>query len=377
MSSLYIHIPFCKTRCNYCDFYKSTSHANTEIYIDALEREMEYRRDFLASEPVKTIYFGGGTPSIYPPAILQRIIDKARTLWDLSEVTELTVEVNPDDINDDYLEELSKTEINRVSFGVQSFIDRDLQLLGRRHTAEQAITAIKKTQEKGYTNISLDLIFGIPGMSLREWENNVLRALLLNVQHISAYHLTIGPDTRFWDMVNSGQLIQIDEEMSEQQYLLCHQLLTGGGFNHYEISNYAASEQQRSKHNCAYWCGDIYLGLGPSAHSYDGDRRSFVVNDTEEYLKSTGSDKIYGHEILSTGEKYNEFIMTALRTSCGVRRDLLTEKFGFQATLYFEYAAEKYLQEGLMILEGNEYKIPAEKMLISNSIISDLFYVED
>lgn len=263
MAALYIHIPFCKTRCNYCDFYKSTSCAKTEDYIEALEREMEYRRGYFGDTPVDTVFFGGGTPSLLPPALLQRLIDKARSLWNLEGVSEITVEANPDDITEHYLDELARTDINRLSFGVQSFIDRDLKLLGRRHNAQQAVEAIRAAQAKGFGNISLDLIFGIPGMSLREWENNVLRAVILGVQHISAYCLTISDNTVFGDMAEAGTLIPASDEICEEQFMICHRILTDSGFCHYEISNYARGEEFRSLHNWAYWCGKTYLA---SAH---------------------------------------------------------------------------------------------------------------
>lgn len=377
MSALYIHIPFCKTRCNYCDFYKSTSYAKAGDYIEALGREMAFRKDYFGDDPIDTVFFGGGTPSIYSPEMLQGILDKAASVWNLDGVKEITVEANPDDITEDYLKRLSRTDVNRMSFGIQSFLDRDLQLMGRRHTSAQAVDAVKRTQDMGFTNISVDLIFGIPGMSLREWENNVLKAMLLGVQHISAYALTVDEDSVFGRWVAEGRMVLESDEMCERQFLICHQILTDGGFNHYEISNYALGEDNRSAHNCAYWCGKKYLGLGPSAHSYDGAQRIYVVNDLEKYLQEAGTDKIYGREVLSRTDKYNEFIMTALRTCCGVRRDVMTEKFGFEALLYFEYSAEKFLKNGLMVRDGNEYKIPPEKFMISNSIISDLFYVEE
>lgn len=377
MSALYIHIPFCKTRCNYCDFYKSISCAKTGLYINALEREMEYRRDYFGSDPVKTVFFGGGTPSVYSPLVLQKVIDKAKSLWNLEGLREVSVEVNPDDVTQEYLDELRRTDINRISFGVQSFIDRDLALMGRRHNAAKAVEVIKMAQDSGFANISIDLMFGIPGMSLREWENNVLKAVLLGVQHISAYCLTIAENTVFGDMAADGRLVPQGDEMCEEQYLVCHRILADSGFDHYEISNYALGEEHRSAHNCTYWCGENYLGLGPSAHSYDGSQRIYAVNSLEKYLESAGTEKIYGREILSRADKYNEFIMTALRTCCGVRRDVMAEKFGFKALLYFEYSAEKFLKNGLIVRDGNEYRIPPEKYMVSNSIISDLFYVAE
>lgn len=377
MSALYIHIPFCKTRCNYCDFYKSTSCAKSAEYIEALEREMAFRKDFFQYDPIDTVFFGGGTPSLYSPEMLQRILNKADEVWGLNGVSEISVEVNPDDVTQDYLASLSHTSVNRISFGIQSFLDRDLRLMGRRHTSSQAVDAVKRAQDSGFSNISVDLIFGIPGMSLREWESNVFKAMLLGVRHISAYALTVDDESVFGRWVAEGRMNLESDDMLERQYLIAHQILTDGGFNHYEISNYALGEESRCAHNCAYWCGKSYLGLGPSAHSYDGTQRVYVVSDLEKYLQGAGTDTIYGREILSKTDKYNEFVMTALRTCCGVRRDIMTEKFGFESLLYFEYAAEKFIRNGLIVRDGNEYRIPPEKFFISNSIISDLFYVEE
>ncbi len=376
MSALYIHIPFCKTRCNYCDFYKSTSCDNVERYVEALFREMDYQRDFLRMHPVKTLYFGGGTPSLLAPAYLQRIKERAAEMWDLTQLEEVTVEINPDDATDEYLDDLSRIGVNRISFGVQSFIDRDLRFMGRRHTAAQAVDAIGRARNRGFDNISVDLIFGIPGMSLMEWEGNILKALMLGVQHISAYHLTIADDTVFGRMAASGELVPVDEEVSEEQYMRCHQMLTEVGFEHYEISNYALGRQRRSQHNMSYWNGDLYLGLGPSAHSYTGSKRIMVVNDLEKYIAGAGTRNIYGTELLSSSDTYNEFIMTSLRTSDGIQRDRMAAKFGFKGLLYFEYTAERLVDEGLLVMEDNAYKIPPEKFIISNSIISDLFYIE-
>lgn len=376
MSALYIHIPFCKTRCNYCDFYKSTSLDKADAYIEALGKEMEYRRDFLDSSPIRTIYFGGGTPSVYPPRVLQRIIDKAATIWNLKDISEITVEVNPDDITEELIDELVATSINRISIGVQSFIDRDLKMMGRRHTAQQAIDTIMLMKAKGVDNISADLIFGIPGMTLKEWESNVLQMLIMGVQHISAYSLSINDGTVFGKMVDKGELIPEEDSSYEEQFVLAHQLLSDGGYKHYEIANYSLGNNHISIHNSSYWNGEIYLGLGPSAHSYDRNHRIYSASDLNGYIAAAGTDKIYTTETLTEADKYNEFIMTGLRTTLGVRRDVMTDKFGFKGLLFFEYTAEKMLENGLLVQENNTYRIPPEKMMISNSIISDLFYVD-
>ncbi len=380
MPALYIHVPFCKKICIYCDFIRKCvpdGDPVLEKYIEALGKEMEFRRGFSGGGDMNTIFFGGGTPSIYNPATLQAVIDKARGIWNISEDAEITVEINPDDATEEWLDSLARTDVNRLSFGVQSFIDRDLQLLGRRHDAEQAITAIRAARAKGFDNISVDLIFGIPGMSQRDWDRNLMRAIQLGVDHISTYHLTIEPGTVLSTMVNDGELTPIPETESEAQFMLAHRVLTGVGFDHYEVSNYARTSQKRSRHNCCYWYGENYLGVGTGAHSYDGDRREFVVPSIQEYLKGAGTDKIYSHETLSPADKYNEFMMLSLRTCHGVRRDLLTQKFGIEKMLCFEYAASRLLQQGLLVQDRNEYRIPPEKFMISDAIIRDLFVTEE
>lgn len=375
MASLYIHIPFCRTRCNYCDFYKSTACADANDYITALEREMEYRRDYFGSEPVDTVFFGGGTPSVLPPVTLQRVLDKAATLWNLGHVKEITVEANPDDITDSYLDALTDTDINRISFGVQSFIDRDLRMMGRRHNAAQAIQAVEAVHRKGYDNVSIDLIFGVPGMTTEEWSQNVRTAADLGVSHISAYCLTIAEGTVFGNMEASGRLIPASDEECETHYLACHDLLTAHGFEHYEISNYALPGR-RARHNMAYWNGRRYLGLGPSAHSYDGTHRTYAASDVKGYIKDAGSDTIYDGETLSHADKYNEFIMTALRTSDGINPEHMAERFGSIGMEFFSDSVKRFIEEGCIAFNGTSYRIPPEKWMVSNDIISELFYVE-
>lgn len=379
MSSLYIHIPFCRKGCHYCDFYKvcNGTPEQMEAYIGAVEKEMELRRDFLKGSPITTIFFGGGTPSVYHPSKIQRLIDKARSLWDLSGLVEVSIEINPDDANEEYLTELAKTDVNRVSFGVQSFVDEHLVMLNRRHNAQQATDAIRMAREKGFRNISVDLMYGLPGMSLKEWDRNIMHALALGVEHISAYSLTVEPGTRLASMIERGELEPVEEAAVEAQYLLAHKLLTQSGGDHYEISNYAKSPEYRSKHNCNYWCGATYLGVGASSHSYDGNQRVFGIASLEDYLIGVGTESIYGREMLSKVDKYNEFIMTSLRTCCGVRRDVMTERFGVDNLLYFEYCADKYIDSGLIVHDHNEYKIPPEKYMVSDAIIRDLFIDSD
>jgi oxygen-independent coproporphyrinogen-3 oxidase len=380
MPALYIHIPFCKKICIYCDFIRKCVPDGDPVldrYVDALGKEMEFRRGFSGGRDMNTIFFGGGTPSVYPPSVIQSVIDKARGIWNIAEDAEITVEINPDDASEEWLEALSRTDVNRLSFGVQSFIDRDLQLLGRRHDAEQAVAAIRMARAKGFKNISIDLMFGIPGMSRRDWDRNLIKAIQLGVDHISTYHLTIEPGTELSRLEKDGGIAPIPETESEAQYLLAHRVLTGVGFDHYEVSNYARTPDKRSRHNCGYWFGEHYLGLGTGAHSYDGDRREFVVPSIAEYLKNAGTDKIYSRETLSPTDKYNEFMMLSLRTIHGVRRDILMQKFGVDKLLCFEYAAGKLQSQGLLVHDHYEYRIPPEKFMVSDAIIRELFISDE
>jgi oxygen-independent coproporphyrinogen-3 oxidase len=338
---------------------------------------MESRRECIAGSPLETVYFGGGTPSLYHPARLQRIIDRARNLWTFSSDMEITVEVNPEDATDKYLEALARTDINRISFGVQSFIDSDLAMMGRRHDGRRAIAAIMKAREVGFRNLALDLIYGIPGMSGIEWEKNVLRAVALGIDHLSAYCLTVEPGTPLAAKVDSGLVSPPDEEECCEHYLIAHDILTSMGFDHYEVSNYSRDVWFRSRHNSNYWCGHSYLGIGPSAHSYDGKRRYANVPNVKIYVEKAGTPEAYSVETLSRTDRYNEYIMVSLRTSTGVQRDRIARQFGLDYLLHFEEKCRPFLEHGLMHHEGNEYKIPPEKFLLADAIIRKLFIDEE
>lgn len=377
MASLYIHIPFCKRRCNYCDFYKASYSAGCEPpFLAALQREAELHRDFFGETGIDTLFLGGGTPSVLSPAAVGGILRMADSLWGLGSAAEITMEANPDDITPGYIDALAREGINRISFGVQSFIDRDLRLMGRRHDARQAAAAVAMARAAGFRNISIDLIFGIPGMTDDEWASNVERAISLGVDHISAYCLTIAEGTRFGDMESDGTLVPATDEACERQYLTCHKILTGAGFRHYEISNYAASDNFRSAHNMAYWNGSRYLGLGPSAHSYDGRHRTFSAADLAGYIQWAGTDRIYTTEVLSEADRYNEYIMTALRTDTGVNCTLLSDRLGKCWTERFTRESAGLLAAGLLAMNHDGgIVIPPEKWMVSNDIISDLFAI--
>ena len=389
MAGLYIHIPFCGRRCGYCDFYSTTLPDRVAAFLEAVKREMTDRRSFLPVGRLDTIYVGGGTPSLLAPEQLQGLLDHAASLWDCSGLREVTLEANPEDLADDYLARLSGTEFNRLSIGIQSFDDGMLRLMNRRHDAARACEAVRAAQAAGFDNISIDLIYGISGMTDAQWERSLDEAASLGVQHISAYHLTIEPGTAFGRQGLEG----IDDETSERQFAMLREKLGGVGFEHYEISNFALPGR-RAIHNSAYWSGRPYLGVGPSAHSFDGDRRrEWVVADLVKYI----SGPTYDGETLSDLELANERIMTGLRTAEGIaaaelgygisRRGAppgrsnpdgvagLLRAEALAMTSQFE-TIERFLREGLLVRRGDRIAIPAERFLLSDHIIGGLFRVD-
>lgn len=373
MAGLYIHIPFCVSKCSYCDFYSCTSTANTDDFVSALRREMRARKEYLGEQPVKTIYFGGGTPSLLSISQIETIFDEIYGNFTV-QPEEVTLEANPDDLSATYLADLAKTPINRLSIGIQSFDDSDLRLMNRRHTAAQAEAAIGRAQAAGFDNISADLIFGIPGMDDRTWERNINKMLSLGIQHISAYHLTIEEGTRFGRMAQRGDIKAVDEDTSERQYEMLRRMLGTAGFEHYEISNFALPGR-RAIHNSSYWRGTPYLGLGPSAHSYDEHERRVCTADTDLYIRQSPSPEMFETETLTPEDMRNEYVMVHLRCATGIDVGDFKSKFGLEATDKLFHRAEKFIRDGLLRNENGHIYVPCEKFLISDRIISDLFDV--
>jgi oxygen-independent coproporphyrinogen-3 oxidase len=365
MAGLYIHIPFCAQKCAYCDFYSRPGSAKAiRSVLDGLKREMEYRRDFFTPSKLDTVYVGGGTPSSLAPEQLQELLDKAAELWDCSQIREATVEANPEDLTCDYLVRLASTGFNRLSIGIQSFDDNLLCLMNRRHNADRAREAVKSAQKAGLDNISVDLIYGIPGMTRAQWEHTLDEAVALGIQHISAYHLTIEPGTAFGRMARTGSLKPVTEPESERQYETLCRKLGDVGFEHYEISNFALPGRC-AVHNSAYWSGEPYLGIGPSAHSFDGKReRQWVYADTAKYIAEAGTNTIYDGEILSDTDLFNERVMTSLRTAEGL--DISGQPIA-------NHRIEKFIADGSLVQNGSNIAIPPEKFLLSDYIISSLF----
>lgn len=363
-----MHIPFCARKCGYCDFYSVTDLAATPRVVAALCGEMERERDFLPTSTLDTIYIGGGTPSLLAPAQLRALLDKAGEVWDCSGAVEVTVEVNPDDLSAGFLADLRETPVNRLSIGIQSFIDRDLAFMNRRHDAAQAVAAVERALAAGFTNISIDLIYGIPGMSAEEWRYNIERAVSLGVKHISAYCLTVEDDTPFGRLRDEGKLGIVPDETIEQQYLMLHDVLSAAGFEHYEVSNFALPGF-RSRHNSSYWSGEPYLGVGPSAHSFDGRSRRWCAPDLGGYLSGPG----YETETLTPCDLYNEYIMTALRRTEGIDARMLAEKFGDKKLEMFIGQVARLIEADTVVTDGRHYRIPPHKFLLSDAVIRQLF----
>lgn len=332
-----------------------------------MHTELEAEQNFLHDKSIRTIYFGGGTPSLLAPGEIEEFIEQVRSLFDCSELEEVTIEVNPDDITAEYVAELRKTSVNRISMGVQSLDDRCLQFMGRRHSAEQAVEAVKMLQGAGYNNISVDVIFGVPGFGLAELLGTLDGVLAMNVQHISAYHLTVEPNTRFGRMMERGEFSEIDDASSESHFNVVRKALTAAGFEHYEVSNYAL-KGRRSKHNSSYWRNVEYLGIGPGAHSFNGGERRWCDQPIEEYIGGVE----YGSERLSKRDKLNEYVMTSLRCAEGLSLSKVGRDFGENERERLVREAMGEELQSLVVIEGDTLRIPSEKMLLSDLVIEAL-----
>ena len=380
MAGIYIHIPFCKSRCIYCGFYSTTSLELRQRYVEAICREMEIRNE--RSEIIDTVYLGGGTPSQLTIEQLRQLfiyINKVYPLTpNISPLTpEITIEVNPDDVTIEFAVALKQLPINRVSMGIQTFNDQRLQFLHRRHTTQQAITAIDTLRQAGFQNISIDLMYGFPGEALSDWEADIDAALALKVEHLSAYCLMIeeGTPLRQW-ITNNGQWI-MDEELERTMYEMLIDKLTAAGYEHYEISNFAR-KGFRSRHNSSYWNGTPYIGLGAAAHSYDGRSRSWNVADINAYIKGIEQGKrIFEEELLDDDTRYNDTITVALRTKEGIDLSLLSKKYQD----YCMKNARRYLNDGLLELsavgdsQSPTLHLTRRGLFVSDMVMSDLMMV--
>lgn len=375
MSALYIHVPFCATRCIYCDFFSNTEESYLERYLAALAREMALRKEYLGGEAVETLYFGGGTPSRLSASAFGRIFDALALHFDLAHCVEVTLEANPDDVTAEYLSSLRPFPFNRVSMGVQSFHADDLRLLNRRHTREQALRAVSLCREAGLENISIDLIYGLPRQTVARWEENLEEALRLGVPHLSAYHLTYETGTPLYRMWQAGKVQPVTEEVSVALFTTLIDRLEAAGYLHYEISNFALPGCF-SRHNSAYWNGTRYLGLGPSAHSYNGTERTWNVASLPIYI--IGMEKgepVWEQESLDRTTRYNDYVITRLRTRWGISLSDLERTFGRDLRTYCLKQAAPSLKQGTLRLAGDRLTLTRAGLFISDGIMSDLLWI--
>ena len=375
MAGIYIHIPFCESRCYYCDFYSSTYKGNKEEYLRMVCKELSERREYLHGETVKTLYLGGGTPSLLDCSDLALLIDTVRNCFDC-DLEEVTMEANPEDLTSDYLKSIASLPINRLSIGVQSFDDAELKLINRRHSAERANQCIKDAQNVGFENISIDLIYGLPNQTLEKWQTNVHKALSCQVQHISAYSLTFEEHSMLTKMKEKGLVCEQDEEVSLAMFKLLRRELSNQGILPYEISNFARPGYE-SKHNSSYWNYVPYLGVGPSAHSFDGCSRQWNVANTREYLRKMACGEVcHEREELDVYARYNEYVMTGLRRTVGVSIRDLNRLFGDLLSEYFVENISSFWKEGKVVQTNDRFSLSEEGIFISDYIIEQLLWVE-
>ena len=372
MSGIYLHIPFCKQACHYCDFHFSTSMKKKDEMVLALAKELQMRKKEFENDTIETIYFGGGTPSVLSSEEINFLIAEVYKNYKVAEKPEITLEANPDDLSTERIIELSKSSINRLSIGIQSFFEDDLQLMNRAHNAAEAIKCLEEAR-KHFDNISLDLIYGIPGMSNEKWKQNVETALLFDIPHISSYALTVEPRTALYKLIQTGKIAAPQDEVAQEHFMILVETLEKRDFVHYELSNFG-KENYFSKNNSAYWLGKKYIGIGPSAHTYDGVSRSWNISNNSLYLKSIQENKLPNEiEILTQADRYNEYIMTGLRTIWGVSLSRIEKEFGIDYLDYLKDQSQKFLADNLLFIEKDILRPTKKGKFLTDGIASDLF----
>jgi oxygen-independent coproporphyrinogen III oxidase len=373
MAGIYLHIPFCKKICNYCDFYKSAVTSLIPEYLQAVEKELEARVSYLNHEEVQTLYLGGGTPSLLSAEQMKGLFDQIYKQFEISRDCEITLEANPDDITEEYLRELkSVTPVNRLSIGIQSFRDQDLVLLNRRHNVKQALDGIQNALKAGFDNLNIDLIYGIPGMNTVDWEDNLRMAFSQGTKHLSAYCLTVESGTILSKMVLKGKIALAPEEDILDQFAILNAMAEEQGFIHYEISN-LARPGYFSKHNSNYWSQEKYLGVGPSAHSYNQSSRQWNVSSVNKYIEAIQKQEpFFEREELDGTSRYNEYVMLSLRTKAGADTNLIAKTFGNDLKKEFCERAQSYIVSGHMVSDGLVFRMTHEGWMVSDRIISEL-----
>ncbi len=373
MAGIYIHIPFCKSKCIYCNFYSVASSIHVNNFLNILLKEIQLQKNYLEGEKIDTIYFGGGTPSLLPDSFIAKIIEKVQKTYTVSDGVEITLETNPDDISDKKLKEWSSASVNRISIGVQSFHDTDLIYLKRIHNASQAEASIKRSQDACFENISIDLIYGIPVQTENTWKENIYKAISFQVPHISAYCLTAEEKTVLFNQIRSNKIQPIDEEQAVSHFRILMNKMKENNYLHYEISNFCI-DGFFSKHNVAYWKGVKYLGLGPSAHSYNGISRQWNTANLNEYPKSISENKIPAEkEILTTSDKLNEYVMTSLRTMWGCDLSFIKKTFGAAEKTRILHLSKAPLDKGYIEIRNDTIFLTDEGKLFADGITADFF----
>jgi oxygen-independent coproporphyrinogen III oxidase len=375
MAGIYLHIPFCKQACNYCDFHFSTSLKMKASFVDALLTEIELRKSVFDQQTINSIYFGGGTPSLLSEEDLTRIFETLFTSFRVSPLAEITLEANPDDLSPEKIKVLKNTPINRLSIGVQSFRDEDLRFMKRAHNAKEALSSIKSCKQAGFTNLTIDLIYGTPGMDTSAWLENLNIAFDLDIPHISSYALTVEPNTELHHQILHQKVSNVDENQSAAQFELLTSQMKRNGYEQYEISNFCKPGAY-SKHNSSYWKKDMYLGLGPSAHSFYDNKRLWNVSNNTKYVKSLAQNLLpLQEEVLSLEDRYNEYVMTSLRTKWGCSIAEIETNFSSELAAYFRNEIELYVSTQNVLVKNEVYYLSEKGKLLADKIASDLFKV--
>ncbi|HTN19413.1 MAG TPA: radical SAM family heme chaperone HemW [Pelobium sp.] len=377
MAGIYIHIPFCRKACHYCDFHFSTSLKYKDEMLESIHKEIKLQKSYLGNQQIETIYFGGGTPSLLSADEISKLIENIQANYEVVANPEITLEANPDDLGLSKLNDLKNTVINRLSIGVQSFFDEDLRWMNRAHVAKEAESAIKRAQDFGLENITIDLIYGYPLLSDEKWQSNIQNAVNFEIPHISSYSMTVEPKTALASFINKGQQKSMDDAQSARQFQYLIEELTTNGFEHYEISNFAKPGQY-SKHNTNYWRGVHYLGVGPSAHSFNGESRQWNLANNAKYLAALERNEIpFDLETLTLENRYNEYLMTGLRTQWGVDLNKIERDYGAEQKSNLLAVADEYLDKNWLTLTANKLVLTQTGKLYADLIASELFITEN
>jgi oxygen-independent coproporphyrinogen-3 oxidase len=376
MAGLYIHIPYCRQKCHYCNFYSLASRKYRELLPEVLQQELAMQKGYLAGEKLETIYIGGGTPTVFPPQVIAEIIETAREQFKIDPHAEITIEANPDDLSPEYLQQLRQTPVNRLSIGIQSFHDDDLHYLNRNHSAANAHQAIRNALAAGFDNLSIDLIYGIPGLTDEKWMDNIKTTLDYHIPHISAYALTVEPGTALDKLILKKKLPPVDEAQAADQFVMLMEIMAAAGYEHYEISNFSKPGQY-ARHNTSYWQKVPYLGIGPSAHSFDGRSRQWNVSNLEAWLDGIRTRvPAFEREELTPTQQLNEYVMTSLRTMWGTDLQNIENCWyaGFRQMVLQQ--AIPFQGKGLVSIHNDIITLTQRGKLFADGIASDLFIDE-